>query len=607
MAPVLNIHYDQTTRKAILSCPPDQSGSEWFSLLRRALGDHTNAVESASARVLTVPWWLLLSSRSTIQEIRSAYGLRIQQSDEAARQLQAAARRRASYDGAARATPLTEPDLADRLSRVGFRRQLTPEQSRNVRKLASLPAGATFSVPGAGKTTEALAYHAIRAVHGEPLLVVAPKNAFGAWDEQLHECLGTQAGLFVRLRSGQDRIEQQLRSSPRFMIITYQQFARVSSLMADFVGSGDVFVFLDESHRIKGGRGRATADAILTISHLPAGKLVMSGTPMPQSHDDLVPQFSFLYPEVYTTPEHVVELMRPIYVRTTKAQLRLPPVDRVVITVPMRLAQRKLYDLMKYEVARQAEATLSIHSRQALRAMGRSVIRLLEVVSNPPLLAATVGFAHQELLAGVIAEGDSPKIEYACKRARQLAQLGKKVLIWTTFRENVETLAARLADLQAVYIHGGVDAGDDDDTDTREGKIREFHDNPHCLVMVANPAAAAEGISLHRVCHNAVYVDRTYNAAHYLQSEDRIHRLGLREGESPVIEIVECARSIDQSVRARLGAKVSRMALALNDSSLMIDPIPLDAYAIDDEADSDVNALDIDDVRSILETILGGS
>ena len=73
------------------------------------------------------------------------------------------------------------------------------------------------------------------------------------------------------------------------------------------------------------------------------------------------------------------------------------------------------------------------------------------------------------------------------------------MLIWTSFVRNVEYLASRLSDLGAVYIHGGVDAGDEDDDETREGKIKRFHDDPTIRIMVANPAAASEGISLHKI------------------------------------------------------------------------------------------------------------
>ena len=36
----------------------------------------------------------------------------------------------------------------------------------------------------------------------------------------------------------------------------------------------------------------------MAISHLPTSKLILTGTPMPNSSEDLVAQFNFLYPEV---------------------------------------------------------------------------------------------------------------------------------------------------------------------------------------------------------------------------------------------------------------------------------------------------------------------
>ena len=63
--------------------------------------------------------------------------------------------------------------------------------------------------------------------------------------------------------------------------------------------------------------------------------------------------------------------------------------------------------------------------------------------------------------------------------------------------------------------------------ETREGRLRRFHEDDGCHVLVANPAAAGEGIDLHTVCHHAIYADRSYVSTHYIQSIDRIHRLGL--------------------------------------------------------------------------------
>jgi SNF2 family DNA or RNA helicase len=176
------------------------------------------------------------------------------------------------------------------------------------------------------------------------------------------------------------------------------------------------------------------------------------------------------------------------------------------------------------------------------------------------------------------------------------------VLIWSSFRRNVEYLCERLSEIGAVYIHGGVDAGDEDDDETREGKIKLFHDDPNVMAMVANPAAAGEGVSLHRICHHAIYLDRTFNAAHYLQSEDRIHRFGLPPDQDTNIEIVECEGTVDETVRERLSYKIGAMAEALDDPSLRPDPIALDPSDIEDYEEYSTG-LAQEDIQALLKDL----
>lgn len=532
-----------------------------------------------------------------IQGFNLKNGVNFSISDSAMALLSQARERHESYEQACAAVRLGEEELLAKLAAAGFARPLTPQQLRNVGLLAAVHSGATFSVPGAGKTTEALATFACRAKAGDRLLVIAPKNAFAAWDEQIQVCLPSLGTAFTRLRNT-DKIPGILRDDPRFMIIGYHQLARVKEDIAEHLSSHDTHVFLDESHRIK-GMGNISTEAVLSFSHLPVSKLVMSGTPMPQAASDLLPQFHFLYPEVAASESDIIDMVRPVYVRTNKSELGLPPVTRQRKSLPMDPLQAKLYSLMRSEVARDAASALQLRTKQAFRSLGRSVTRILQFVSNPALLAKEIGFAHSDVLAAALAEGRGPKIRYIVRRARQLAKEGKKVLIWTTFVENVEYLAQTLQDLGAVYIHGGVDAGSEDDEDTREGKIKQFRNEESCMVMVANPAAASEGISLHTICHHAIYLDRNFNAAQYLQSEDRIHRLGLPMDQETIIEIVECEGSIDETVRQRLEFKVGRMASALSDSGLQISPVPMDAE--DDIPIED--CLDDEDVRALLEML----
>ena len=602
---MLRIDYDEVQKRALLSWLPADESEPWSGTIRRLILDEAVGSTEDGAYSVSSPWWSFLALRLQLQQLFLAFGLRpnsgLDVSESAAALLRQSRATAAAYDAAQIADPIPSDILQMRLAESGFGRSLSAEQLRNVGKIGALPAAATFSVPGAGKTTEALAYFSLRAPSDAHLIVVCPKNAFPAWDEQIGECLPDQKPSFIRLRGGRDRIAQLLYSRPKYILITYQQFARVSDLIGSFASEQNCFIFLDESHRIKSGVLKQTARAVLGVAHLPAGKLIMSGTPMPQSVGDLVPQFSFLYPEIACDENNVVELIQPIYVRTNKAELNLPEVSRTITKLEMAPVQHQLYQLMKYEIAREAASALTIRSRQAFRNLGRSVARLLQFVSNPSLLASEIGFAHPELLAEVLAEGEGPKIEYLLRRVRRLARDGHKVLIWSSFVKNVEYLSERLADLGAVYIHGGVDAGDEDDDETREGKIRLFHDDANTRILVANPAAASEGISLHRRCHHAISLDRPFHAAQYLQSEDRIHRFGLAPDQETSIEIIECVGTVDETVRQRLSFKVDRMAEVLRDSSLNIDAF---ANEVDDDDPNGFDeysaGLSLEDVQALV-------
>ena len=560
------------------------------------------SVVSYSDWSITFPWRYFLSIKGFVGQYFSARHnqYRVVFTDNARSMLKTA--NDTSYNTALALNARSEAEIKAHLESIGFKRSLTINQLNNLKKISHLPGAATFSVPGAGKTTEALAFFFVNATDIDRLLVVAPKNAFSAWDEQLDACMGENYGKFVRLRGGEAAIQTALQTNPRFMLITYDQLSRVKNTIVSLLSSGNIYMFLDESHRIKGGKQIKRADAILEMAHLPKRKLIMSGTPMPQSPKDLVSQFSFLYPTKDVTDTTVIDLIQPIFVRTTKGQLGIPKLDHRVVQVPMTQLQREIYKTLKSEVRRQLNPVLSDSSRYELRRIGKCVMKVMEFVSNPSLLSNDMDYAFDRRVGALLLESDGPKIDYVCRRARQLAAEGKKVLIWSSFVQNVELIALRLSDLGAEFIHGGVDAGDESDFDTREGKVKRFHTDDTCKVLVANPAACSEGISLHKVCQYAIYLDRSFNAAHYMQSEDRIHRLGLSPDAKPQIEFVECEDSIDQVVRTRLELKVKTMAQALEDSSLSVEISSVD---YDEEAE-DYDSLTADDAKAVIEYFFSG-
>jgi SNF2 family DNA or RNA helicase len=580
---MLRIDYDPRTHQAILSVGPEVP--EWiWAEIRAACERRSPHVSNLGPRNISLPWWSFLLLRPDLTYVLTKHDISLELADMVRSLLTQTRDREAAYREAL-AEPLRDPNLIlEELRKQNFVRYLTPEQLRNVSFLLRFHAAATFSVPGAGKTTEALAYFHLRRKSDTRLLVVAPKNAFAVWEEQISLCSPDYANSVLRLQRGEEGVANSLAQNPTVAIISYQQLYRVVPAVAQYMTENPCFMFLDESHRMKKGYTGAYGSAILSLCHFPVCKLILSGTPVPNSYSDLVPQFTFLYPSVPVSEQNVVEQIRRIYVRTTKPELGLRDPIRILVSVGLGPAQRRLYQSLRSEAARQLEQMPAL-DRIRLRSFSRSVIRLMQVVTEPALLAESEISGHP-LLRSAINEGIGPKIIEACRRARDLAIQGQKCIIWSQFVHIVESVADMLSDLGAEYIHGGVETDEDEENiESREAKIKRFHNDPSCMVLVANPAACAESISLHTICHHAIYIDRSYNAAHYIQSEDRIHRLGLAPNQDTHIYLLHSPDTIDESIKRRLETKVNRMSAVLNDPSLNIEPAEVEEEVGFDQED----------------------
>lgn len=507
-----------------------------------------------------------------------------------------------------------------------FTRELTDEQARDLGRLLVLPHGANFSVPGAGKTAALLGVHeALRAADRvERLLVVTPKNAFLSWEDEVGLCFaGEERPTIARLSGGLQGTRAVLARDPDVALITYQLLPNVLDAVRAWARRFRTHVVLDESHRIKGGPRGVLGAAALQLAEIGTRRDILSGTPLPHEPEDLRPQLDFLWPGhrimpdsrvVTDVPDEVVEDVRrqvePLYVRTTKQELELPPLEVTPVLVEFGPLQRELYDVLRGEAARIA-AGMPQRDRAFFRLLGRHVVRLIQAASNPMLLTQgelverrqltrpPQGVRAWELLRDLARYEQPAKVNAAVRRAEAVIAGGGKVLIWSGFVHNLASLERLLQQHSPVVLYGQVPTGPSDDPDTREGRIRAFHEDESCRVMIANPAACGEGISLHRACHHAIYLDRSFNAAHYLQSVDRIHRLGLAPDVVTRIEILEARHSIDQRISLRLKAKIDAMSVILNDRGLQAL-----AYDPDDIVEEFPAGLEPEDVEEVIDHLV---
>jgi SNF2 family DNA or RNA helicase len=96
---------------------------------------------------------------------------------------------------------------------------------------------------------------------------------------------------------------------------------------------------------------------------------------------------------------------------------------------------------------------------------------------------------------------------------------------------------------------------------TREEIVRQFVDPTSGVdVLIANPAACAESISLHKACSHAIYYDLSYNCAQYLQSLDRIHRVGGSEDKSAHYYMLQYEDSLDADILRNVCNKAAHMS-----------------------------------------------
>ena len=485
------------------------------------------------------------------------------------------------------------PALTASLDETKLARKLTNFQKEGVRRLLALKAGANFSVPGSGKTTMTLALWSQLRTDGKisKMLVVSPKSAFEAWltepDVVLLDTVKCAVFDFEPIQPATD-----------ILIVNYERLENDEALarIEGWLLEAPTMMVIDEAHRIKGGANSIRWRRCKALSIVAKRVDLLTGTPMPQDYDDLRNLFAISWPSVpraYFSDLILSSMKRnSVYVRTTKDELKLPPITIIPTVIEMGNVQREIYAALRKAYVKLF--ALSSTEKSYFGAKGRAVMNLLAASSNPGLLAkvfsddAYLGLEwppkelpdNQSLveLVGRYASIEMPpKYIWIRERCERASKEGNKILIWSTLVGNIQALAKILSPLNPAMVYGAVK------NDDRNNEIDRFRNDPSCSVLISNPQTLGEGVSLHKDCHEAIYLDRSYNAGHYLQSLDRIHRLGLPQSQITTVHVLLSEGSLDPRIAERLEEKIQNLAFALNDDGLLRNSLPDDNIEMPDE------------------------
>ncbi|NYJ35925.1 DEAD/DEAH box helicase [Nocardiopsis aegyptia] len=457
-----------------------------------------------------------------------------------------------------------------------WRADLTGFQRRDIAKLLSMRHGANFSVPGAGKTRVALADFQAKRHSGEVrrMLVIAPKSAHGSWEEESKVCF--EQPLSIHTVDGRT-----LDPLADIVLVNYERLPISHVALSKWLGAEPSMLVLDEAHRMKRGSAGVYGTICLALAPLARHRLALTGTPAPNGVKDLQNLFNFVWPgqggrtvEQATANRTLSEasgILKPFFCRTTKHELGLPPVNAQVVRVPLSGLHQQIYTAIRGDQGLRAAGR---GEEDELERYGRVAMYLIMAATTPGLLSTgkakydplpydlpplpvPQNKSLAQLMQNLPRYEDSPKYREACRIVNANATRGRKTIVWSTFVRSLTTLERMLWDFAPAVVHGGTPKRDED--------ITRFRNDPDCMVLLSNPATLGEGISLHHVSHEAVYVDRDFNAGRFLQSLDRIHRLGLPPDTETNIKVLVAENTIDEAIEERLAGKLRFMGAVLDD------------------------------------------
>jgi SNF2 family DNA or RNA helicase len=429
-------------------------------------------------------------------------------------------------------------------------RVLDAHQLRNVAAM-TLPESwglCVFDEQGAGKTVTFI--YAFDLLCSNDLadicLIVAPKSMVAEWPQD-----------FARFK----------RDLYKTVVLT----GAVSTKMASLSKGGEVFITnfetviamereltgllrrfrdravlaVDESFFIKNPDAQRT-QALKRLREWCGRAFVLCGTPAPNAARDIIEQVNFVDCgatfDDFSIPEEEGAARAAIadrlnarggFVRNLKRDVLpdLPPKAIHRIVVPLAPVQKQLYLSTLTEFKQDLLETSDLAFRRNLVSFLARRSAMLQLCSNPA--AVVDGYtetpAKFEALDSLLAE--------------LIRDRGEKIVLWSFYTKTIDALMVRYGRYQPVRYDGQVA-----DLTHRRAAVKNFQEDDETMLFIGNPAAAGAGLTLHR-SRTAIYESFSNQAAHYLQSIDRIHRRGQLRCAQYLVLLCEGTLEMDEYER----------------------------------------------------------
>lgn len=477
-----------------------------------------------------------------------------------------------------RVESLRSGGVAVAIAQLGNRKDLAALDGHQLVNVAAMtlpgsPGLCLFDEQGAGKTVSMIfAFdELVRRDEADFMLIAAPKSMLGEWPKDFGRF--TDDTYQVRVLDGSRADKMRQLSAPADVLIA--NFETIVSMEAELEArikqyGGRAVIAVDESFFIKSPDARRTM-ALRRLREWADRGFVLCGTPAPNSPSDVVQQFNFAdfgyafegaeLPEDREEALPVVQKLvdtRGLYIRNLKLNVLpdLPGKTFNRVSVEMEPRQNELYQQALKALVEELQQVSDEQFKRRITNFLAQRAALLQICSNPAGVAEDYDGTPAKLAAldGIIEQ--------------IVVQQREKVVIWSFYTGTIDLIMKRYGHLGAIRYDGTVSS-----VQERRDAVSKFQTDDRTMVMVANPAAAGAGLTLHRA-RFAVYESLSNQAAHYLQSLDRIHRRGQARPVEYIVLL--CQGSIEEEEYSRLLRKEAAAQNLLGD---VVEP-PLERAAM---------------------------
>lgn len=444
--------------------------------------------------------------------------------------------------------------------------KLKPHQQKAVEAMTTdgLLGMCLFDEQGTGKTLTTIAAFDVLFSRGEleTLVLVGPKTLVKTWNEEFNGFLPGKYRVVEVSGSSRERMEA-LRQNADVFLISYESATSDRVAIEGLMREREALLVIDESFMVKNSQANRSI-GVESIRRFASRAFILCGTPAPNNAYDLVHQFDladmgFTFKTFKKTKnlevdakeiEHRV-MTRGTFIRRTK-DLVLPELatkDFEVVECPMTPLQSELYEKAKRDLVLFLRRLDNTSFRRELGTYFQKRAVLTQVSVSPALIGA--------------AEIDSGKYQKLKDLVNDFmaASGDRKIIIWSAFTKSSDHIQEMFKQFGLVRVDGT-----NKDADERQAAIVAFQSDPKIRVFLGNPAAAGAGLTL-TAADTAIYVSISNQAATYMQSIDRIHRIG-QKASVVSYKILISAGTVDKSDVARISRKQTAQSWILGDGQL---------------------------------------